>query len=483
MACMMLDSSHPNYDPLRFDDQRAAQNWTGELCAYARHGLIFGHVTMNAGNACDGSEDSSTAPQFSSIEGRLAGSAAGPLEVTLRLMGPEVVSAPSQYLGGCTYRSNFTVGTAGRYNVQISLWRRGWGALLEDHSSWLHWQLDQPFGGELWVHLNASTLTTNTCERSKHPLQCWDELSAGIPACDCGSLQTCANAQEGRWLTTVPPFSGYPNASVLGRNTALRWSADYLSEIGWRRYHCADRLGSQHPRVRDVLKGRRLLVVGDSQSRFLFNGLMKFHSNSEGRASKGSGGGMHACFDMEEQQFGPGSIWCAAEDSMGDDIGNLDSLSLPGGETGATMDILILLVGNHHISEHRWDMGQWAQRAARLASELTAFSLAHNATVLWMGNPAFPIRRDEWARVTFRDTRTNPRLMALNAIAARELASAVAATGDPSLRQRVVFIDGLMRPTFSLLDASKDDAHFGQDPVQRHFAQLILEALRAASPR
>ena len=192
---------------------------------------------------------------------------------------------------------------------------------------------------------------------------------------------------------------------------------------------------------------------------------------------------MHACFDMEEQQFGPGSIWCAAEDSMGDDIGNLDSLSLPGGETGATMDILILLVGNHHISEHRWDMGQWAQRAARLASELTAFSLAHNATVLWMGNPAFPIRRDEWARVTFRDTRTNPRLMALNAIAARELASAVAATGDPSLRQRVVFIDGLMRPTFSLLDASKDDAHFGQDPVQRHFAQLILEALRAASPR
>ena len=93
-------------------------------------------------------------------------------------------------------------------------------------------------------------------------------------------------------------------------------------------------------------------------------------------------------------------------------------------------------------------------------------------------------------RFAFKDARTIPRLTALNSIAGEALAAEVAgreggggtsASSTPLLRDRVVFLDGLMAPTFALADASKDDAHLAQDPVQRHFAQMILEALRASA--
>ena len=469
--------------------------WHGELCTYTRaepggDGLARGYVVLRAPGSCvdDPTRRNTRASKgdrvIRSVTGRKAAQAAGPHDLTVRLMGPEIVDAPVVHRGGCEYRANFTLGSSGRYNVQVTLWRSDFGAFGEG-LVWNGFQEDDIFGRDVWLTAATASTTLNStfCDNNNNtsasPLHCWDNYatSAGLPACDCKSLHDCSKAMPGRWIAMEPPFS----VQRKGIGTALLWSADFENGIAWRRYACRDVTSSNAMRLANIeglLQGRRVIFVGDSQARMYFNAALQFLAGSDARAVKGEG---RLCVNPG-QAFGNKAVWCYQENNMSPARGDIAALTANQPEV-TPFHVVVMLVGNHPLSYHHWSLDQWRGMAKSIATNLVRYSLDTSAVVFWMGNAAWPWNRHEKLITTYADQRTTPRLRALDALSAAALDAAVAHVGVPesdALRRRVAFLDVLAGASQSLMDASKDSSHYAQGAFGSYQTQALLEALRVA---
>ena len=105
-SCVSLDADLTISDNKRYDT--GPGQWEGELCSTAasENGLASGSVVVRSLGVCI--TDAWNVHALVSREGRMAAADAGPHEITVRVMGPEVVGAEVVHMGGCKYAASST---------------------------------------------------------------------------------------------------------------------------------------------------------------------------------------------------------------------------------------------------------------------------------------------------------------------------------------------------------------------------------------
>ena len=437
--------------------------WWGEVCTTGLSGTVSLHPVSRPLVGCGGVNDSAP-PGLASREALSAAPRWGPYELLIRLMGAEVVVAPPVHDGACNYSATFLVGTPGRYNLQITLWRSAWGALQEKRGMWSSWQADHLFGLDVWVQLGEDA----TISPGATPLSTWDAGASNLPVCGQGDTSPPADV-PGRWVVNTTAYSGPP---VFGQDGGLRWSVDWESGMEWRRFSCRDLPPTAAPTSLELLRGKSVLVTGDSQARNAFNSMLKHLQPLHlGEQVKGKDG----CRDVSPV-LGVGASWCYKKD----DFGKAFAYPRKGRSGGAA--VLVFSVGGWPLAGAHWTLGRWTPYARKIARSLVRYATTSGGVVLWLGNPAYPFRRSANVR-QYGDMRTTQRLTELDAISAAAMAAAL--VGQPAeIKRRVMMLPtSAAAGTAALVDAMRDNAHPAQPPAQRFLAQVVLEGLRATSPQ
>eukprot|EP01062_Namystynia_karyoxenos_P053572 TRINITY_DN4344_c1_g1_i1.p1 TRINITY_DN4344_c1_g1~~TRINITY_DN4344_c1_g1_i1.p1 ORF type:complete len:650 (+),score=163.63 TRINITY_DN4344_c1_g1_i1:49-1950(+) len=412
----------------------------------------------------------------------------GPDELYLSLEGPEVHALAPAHLGGCRYEARFRVAVPGRYRVMLVWAREAWGGLNELRAEWPPAHLDLPLG-------TGPVLQVGSADPAAQRGALASALSAaGLPPCDlCGGLH-----RRGRWVwdgTGPPPpqlpLRWLPDGRYAVRGVRLGVAVNY-SAYRWRPFEC--RLHHFDPgAARSCLRGRRLLLQGDSQVRATYNALLEHACAANESATKAGFGGLArrgtryfpppgaygACTDVSQVSYvwdtdlvqnrafarcgrrggrcrpAPVRMRGAKQRSQAQRSMATASVAVYP-EDAMCSDVVVINAGQHQADgRHRWTFEQYRALLAVAARWLGA----NRAAGVWHETNALPFRKDRYNR-EFKDWRTLSRLRLFNWYAGMRLGT-----------QRLI-------PTFEhtvpFALHTEDNAHYPAALLQQSAVQHLL---------
>ena len=394
----------------------------------------------------------------------------GPVEL-LRLVGVPEGSGSGEAgdsgESGCTHlRFPVRVSTAGDYALSLVLLYERYAALDERISEAPRGVLQDLLGGGARIRIgdgsgpqrsNGSALYAAARRLLRR--------GSGVPACGAGVPEPGRWVAQRGWLQPPSwPRSGWPVPKRLPPR-ALQWAP----------YDC------RPPRFsveagRACLRGRYVMLSGDSHTRTLFNALLRRFGGSSGSAAKK---------DLLTSQCRtppalPGARLCYKSDRFGREAeGELQELLRAQRErarAGGPLPVLIFGFGQHPASGRRaghFTLERYAQdvreRVGAAAARLGGAQ--PEAILLWMSPQELNPAPDKFKAYS-ADWRTPSRMQLFARVAKEEVAAIAARYPRVQLRQ----VDAL-NVSLALDTAAEDGAHIALEGFQDALADKLLSLI------
>ena len=375
----------------------------------------------------------------------------------LRLDGPEVLLVTSKPTGDCQYRLDIPqLVSKGDYNLGLEWLYGDYHALDEITKHWPPLRKQPVFPAAPFAtqyHLQQCTLPSTqwvSCERANDQLQ---ETSSGSM---CTGLE---KNTSGRWVKEEGTVHTRVRVKKIQRNPIVfQWAIQGDSLAHWTPESCQlSRRTAESARA--ALKGKRLIVGGDSQSRALYYSIVNFLS----------GYGNECLRNISTIDAEPSHCIANVKGSQRKKVAGLDAIDfvddhfldkLPGRYQG--YDVVVVGFAQHPASKEHWS---YAKYRNALDAKLThAKSLAAAGTaVVWLLAPQYPHTKQGYP-VVVKDWRTDMRLTLFNDYAKEKMQAA----GIP-------VIDAFAIST-GMSHTSPDQAHFSNF-VAYEFVQMLMSVL------
>ena len=374
--------------------------------------------------------------------------AVGPDEFFVELSGTELHVLVGNHTGRCTHAFPYSVRVPGPYRLRVIRLYRGFDAVSEGIAGWAPVHFDDPLGNDTIVYIGDASAATKPgtveVQRRAHA-----KLLSGAGLPRCASPESLA---QGRWVSTVPPdeaLSPQPLPRQPGTLRRRAWPQPWyinITRLTWVPESCA-RQRVAPAAARACLANKRVLLQGDSQTRFLFNALIRSVYGARDIVSKRQ---VADCFVYNKSATGR---ICYRKDVLAScplaDIAVRSSsdrawirASLDGGPRALRRrrrhqypspsvtpapalecdkvhyplpwDVAAFNVGHHAASVVHWTLRQYGAHVSNRLSQ-NARDLRHNSTLVWIAPQS---SMPAWAafRRHIRDVRTPPRMRAFDAV-------------------------------------------------------------------
>jgi hypothetical protein len=365
-----------------------------------------------------------------------------------RIDGPESHAVMSHLDGqSCRYAVDLPhLQLQGQYTLSLEWLYSDYHALDEITNQWPNLKqtpvlpLDDTF--QTNYHLQQCTLP------SRIQLACHPTKSSG------GSVEAqppCTGLEQdtsGRWVTMPDQPWLFTRVRVrkIQRNPIIfQWALQDDASREWRPNSCAARRWT-HTQLAAGLRGKRVIVGGDSQLRALYFGLVNFLSGFGNECLRNistvSAEPPHCISNVKGSHR---KVINGAQVDFVDDL-FLDRL----GDRYRSYHVVITGFAQHPASREHWSFDKY--RSAFMSKmprleELRDQVPEGKGVVMWYLAPQYPHTRSGYP-VVVKDWRTDPRLLMFNEFAKAEC-----------LQRRIPVVDGF-RISTAMSHTSPDQAHF-----------------------
>ena len=407
----------------------------------------------------------------------------GPDDFLVELAGPELSvlsQAPSPR--NCSYSFPFNVSVPGQYHLRVLHLYEKFAAVDERITGWAPIHLDDILGGGTTVNFGGTDAAFAT---RLHAV-----LIAGKGLTRCSSHEAMGS---GRWLVAESPTTALHAGPVPVTDEAIGdaargWPiARYvnISSYRWVPTTCA-----RKPLVRETLSSclarRHVLVIGDSQMRVWFNGLVRQLQGGSGRlAVKGL-----------SQTCVPGALsLCYHYDPFARKAIKTINALVQRVRSRASL-LVIINVGHHAASNEHWRVERYYKAVYDLLHHAVVSLAGNNALLLWVAAQATP---PGWSpsRVRHKDWRTPPRLRAFAVSGQRAFNTLTAALNVSNARSAARHVTGSMwqrhrqrrqtarvllqyvdayTPSVAVANTARDGSHITQVDFQALLREMVFLA-------
>jgi len=378
--------------------------------------------------------------------------ALGPDAFRVRLEGAEVVMVNMRHIGDCKYEGSFFLTLPGQYCVQAF-------TMFEN----FHGHADFPYAKPAY---NPQLIV-----KPKYVLHCVAPSRPWVPP---KALPLCHTLMApGRWVRPPgAPLKG-PGPTAVGGWPAkwVKHGVIFASEFGgtfvWQPYDCQYRDFSQD-QVAHALKGKRIMYIGDSQTRSMFYPLVNAinenkilgnpkivdqNPNNQGWIEFAVRGGITVRYYLD-------NFLAATKNSH-----SLTWQSLIQ-ETHHAWDIMVLGMGNWAMCGNLankgvglWSLQRYYKEIDRIAQQLRVYADRTGTRVLWHNQPNFPWEVDAY--------RNGARLRLFNTYATDRMISAGFEVFDS-----FNISDGMLHTAIGY-----PQGHFNSYHVRDNWARVVLSYL------
>ena len=370
----------------------------------------------------------------------------------LRIDGPETHATMSQVesvadLSTCRYQVQIAALTRpGTYDVGLEWLYSDYHALDEITNQWPYLKkapvlpLDESFSTN--YHLQQCTLPSTL------KLECL----SGASERDQSISPRCNGSESdssGRWVSrpNEPKVFTRVRVKKIQRNPIVfQWALQEDVSRQWMPNAC-EMLRVSHHGLLAGLKGKRVVVGGDSQLRALYFGLVNFLAGYGNECLRNvstlSAEPQHCVANVKGSHR---KIINEVQIDFVDDL-FLDRL----GDRYRSYDVVIVGFAQHPASKEHWTFDKYRSAFSAKIPKLEQLRLQQDrssgTTVIWYLAPQYPHTRQGYP-VVVKDWRTDPRLLMFNEFAKAECIS-----------RHIPFVDAF-RISTAMSHTSPDQAHF-----------------------